>query len=283
MDPEAYFAPIKLPAMKCSSLRLVEQDGRGFPGSPAGYRIAGYVEDVESLRCHLDVDRLMLYGNSHGGTVALAYACVYPERVARLVISNAAARVDASFEEAVAEARRRFAETVPDAVERLAAADEADAALDRELSTAESQRAFRTAMVCSVAREGPAETAYLDRLCSAPTNDEAAGAMYAEMLEGLDLLERADAVTAPALVIAGESDVVVPPAAARLIADSLPNARYIEFAGVGHFRWGRGQRPVPRNGVRVPQPTAPAGGPARARRAPPLCQRPARRSPSRNQ
>jgi proline iminopeptidase len=235
MDPEAYFAPIKLPGYEMLVFAPRGTGRSSFPGSPAGYRIAGYVEDVESLRCHLDVDRLMLYGNSHGGTVALAYACAYPERVARLVISNAAARVDASFEEAVAEARRRFAETVPDGVERLAAADEADAALDRGLSRAVSQRAFRTAMACSVAREGPAETAYLDRLCSAPTNHEAAEAMYAEMLEGLDVLERADAVTAPALVIAGESDVVVPPAAARLIADSLPNARYIEFAGVGHF------------------------------------------------
>ncbi len=36
-------------------------------------------------------------------------------------------------------------------------------------------------------------------------------------------------------MIAGEFDVVVPPAAMRLIADSLPNARYVEFPGTGHF------------------------------------------------
>jgi 3-oxoadipate enol-lactonase len=55
------------------------------------------------------------------------------------------------------------------------------------------------------------------------------------MLDGLDLLQDAERITAPALVIAGEFDVVVPPAAMRLIADSLPNARYVEFSGVGHF------------------------------------------------
>jgi pimeloyl-ACP methyl ester carboxylesterase len=35
------------------------------------------------------------------------------------------------------------------------------------------------------------------------------------MLDGLDALDGADNVTAPALVIAGEFDVTVPPAAMR--------------------------------------------------------------------
>ena len=66
-------------------------------------------------------------------------------------------------------------------------------------------------------------------------NWDSVWAMYAEMLDGLDLLRDAGKITAPALVIAGEFDVVVPPAAMRLIADSLPNARYVEFSGIGHF------------------------------------------------
>jgi 3-oxoadipate enol-lactonase len=59
--------------------------------------------------------------------------------------------------------------------------------------------------------------------------------MYAELLGGLELLQDADRVTAPALVIAGEFDVTVPPAMMRLVADALPAARYLEFPGVGHF------------------------------------------------
>jgi pimeloyl-ACP methyl ester carboxylesterase len=86
-----------------------------------------------------------------------------------------------------------------------------------------------------VARQGPAEAAYLDRLCAAPMNWDSVSVMYAEMLDGLDLLRDASRVTAPALVIAGEYDVVVPPAAMRLIVDSLPTARYVEFPDIGHF------------------------------------------------
>jgi pimeloyl-ACP methyl ester carboxylesterase len=55
------------------------------------------------------------------------------------------------------------------------------------------------------------------------------------MLGGLDLLEGASLVEVPALVVAGEYDVTVPPAAMKLIAAALPAARYVEFPDVGHF------------------------------------------------
>jgi 3-oxoadipate enol-lactonase len=66
-------------------------------------------------------------------------------------------------------------------------------------------------------------------------NWDSAPVMYGEMLDGIDLLLNASNVTVPALVISGEFDVVVPPAAMRLIADALPNGRYLEFPDIGHF------------------------------------------------
>jgi pimeloyl-ACP methyl ester carboxylesterase len=167
--------------------------------------------------------------------VALAYAGRSPERVERLVITNAPPRMDDAYKTAAAEVQRRFAETFPDGAERLAAAETANAALQSDIGEEEKRRQFRVLMARYVARQGPAETAYLDRLCAAPMNWDSVWAMYAEMVDGLDLLQDAGKITAPALVIAGGFDVVVPPAAMRLIADSLPNARYVEFSGIGHF------------------------------------------------
>ena len=209
------------------------------PESKDGYRIAGYEEDLESLRIHLGVDTLTLYGHSHGGMVALAYACGSPKRVARLVVMNAPPRLDDAYKAAAAEVQRRFAETFPDGAERLAGAEAADAALETDLPDDQRRRHFRTLMARYVARQGPGETAYLDRLCAAPMNWQAADVMYAEMLDGLDLLSGSDKVTAPVLAIAGEFDVVVPPASMRLIADALPNGRYFEFRGVGPSPWLR--------------------------------------------
>jgi len=242
MDPEAYFAAMELPGFE---LLVFAPRGTGDstpPPSSEGYRIAGYVEDLESLREHLEAEQLTVYGNSHGGCVTLAYASAHPERVARFVVTNSPARIDEAYKEAGALMRKRFSEAFDDGAERLAAADAADAAIEAatdghggELSEAELRREFRTLMARYVTRQRPAETAYLDRLCAAPMNWEAVHVMHAEFLDGLDLVANADAVSAPALVIAGEYDVTVPPAAMRLIADSLPDADYIELPGVGHF------------------------------------------------
>jgi pimeloyl-ACP methyl ester carboxylesterase len=42
-------------------------------------------------------------------------------------------------------------------------------------------------------------------------------------------------LTMPALVIHGNEDIMVSPAGGRLLAQRLPNARYLEFFGTGHF------------------------------------------------
>ena len=235
LDPEAYFAPTHLPG--CEMLVFAPR-GTGDsspPSSPAGYRLASHLADLESLRNHLGLERMTLYGNSYGGSVVLAYACTYPQYVERFVISNAPARVDAQFEKQAEEARRRFAEPDPDWAKRVAAADQADDLQESDLDEAQGQRVLRTQMACSVAREGPEEASYLDRLCSAPHNSESVAGMWVEWKEGIDLLEHADRATAPALVIGGEADIVVPAAAVRPVADALPNARYLEIAGAGHF------------------------------------------------
>lgn len=235
MDPEAYFAAMDLPGYE---LLVFAPRGTGASTPPAttdGYRIAGYVEDLESLRSHLGLDALTLYGNSHGGCIALAYAGRAPEHVARLVLTNAPARLDDAYKAMASEVQSHFAEAFPDGAERLAAAERADAVLETDVDEEEKRRQFRILMARYVARQGPAETAYLDRLCAAPMNWDAVGVMYAEMLDGLDLLQEASKITVPALVVAGEFDVTVPPGVMRLIADSLPNARYVEFPGIGHF------------------------------------------------
>lgn len=42
-------------------------------------------------------------------------------------------------------------------------------------------------------------------------------------------------LTVPTLVIHGNEDIMVSPAGGRLLAQKIPDARYLEFFGVGHF------------------------------------------------
>lgn len=234
MDPEAYFASLDLPGHE---LLIFAPRGTGEssrPDPPDAYRMADYVSDLEALRMHLVLERLSVYGNSHGGCVALAYAARHPQRVSRFIVANAPHRMDEEYEEAGAAVRERFGAAFADAEARLRASDEAWPAIADAADESERQRHFRTFMARYVARLGPTETAYLDRLCSAPMNFDSVDVMSAEFEAGLELLDGA-AIDAPALVIGCEYDATVPAAVMRETADALQNGRYSEFSGVGHF------------------------------------------------
>ena len=97
------------------------------PATPEGWRVVGYVEDLEQLRLHLGLDTLTLYGSSHGGIVVLACACRFPERVDRLILASTLLRFDDAYQKAIAEQEARFAAAVPDGASRLADSKEASA------------------------------------------------------------------------------------------------------------------------------------------------------------
>jgi proline iminopeptidase len=235
MDPAAYFAAIDIPGHE---LLIFAPRGTGessWPDSADAYRMADYVEDVESLRVHLGLERLTLYGNSHGGCVTLAYASAHPQHVERFVITSSPSSIDERFAEEADEVQRRFIAAFADGEERLLAAEESYPLIAETDDEAEKARLLRRFMARYTAKQGPAESAYLDRLCSAPMNYVSVDVMYAEFEAGLDLLVDADRAVAPALVIGSEFDAVVPAVEMRRIAEALPNASYLEIAGVGHF------------------------------------------------
>ncbi len=71
--------------------RVVIFDQRGAGRSrPLGSLVANttpdLVEDIESLRRHLGLERWLLFGGSWGSTLALAYAQAHPDRVIGLVL-----------------------------------------------------------------------------------------------------------------------------------------------------------------------------------------------------
>lgn len=64
------------------------------------------VADLESLRLHLKIDRLVLCGYSWGGLLAVLYLLEHPERIARLALVSPAS-ITAAYRD---EFERRFAE-----------------------------------------------------------------------------------------------------------------------------------------------------------------------------
>lgn len=79
-----------------SAVRLLALDlrGRGLSDKPdSGYTLAAHAADVVGLLDHLGLESVALGGHSFGGLLGLYMAARYPERVSRLLVVDAAARM----------------------------------------------------------------------------------------------------------------------------------------------------------------------------------------------
>lgn len=73
-----------------------DQLGCGFsdrPDDPHLWNLERFTREVEEVRAGLGLERMVLYGHSWGGMLAIEYALRHPERLAGLVISNMAASI----------------------------------------------------------------------------------------------------------------------------------------------------------------------------------------------
>jgi pimeloyl-ACP methyl ester carboxylesterase len=70
--------------------RVVRYDRRGFGKSPAPQAPFPHVEDLHSLFVGLHIDKVIVFGMSAGGGIAINFTLQYPEKVRALVLLPAA-------------------------------------------------------------------------------------------------------------------------------------------------------------------------------------------------
>jgi 3-oxoadipate enol-lactonase len=184
--------------------RVVRCDHRGHGGSPVPpgpYRLEELGEDMLALMDRLEIERAGFVGLSLGALVSIWLGINAPERVDRLVLMSTRPSV-ASPEvwlERAAAVRRNGTEPL------------ADAALERWFTAG-----FRQANPELVAE-------YRALLAGTPPEGYAG---CCEAVAGTDLVDGLGGITAPTLVISGAEDQATPPEVGRLIAQSIPGARF---------------------------------------------------------
>jgi pimeloyl-ACP methyl ester carboxylesterase len=218
------------------SRELILPDSRGtgdseVPADPVAYRCDRIARDVEALRAELGLERMDLLGHSAGGTVALLYAAVHPERVGRLILLTPSVRalgLTFSEEEQRAAMRRRSAEPWFEAAWAAAqAADDGDDSAETTLGYQpfcygrwdDAARAHAAAGLHG--RAGAARSGFYAEGAFDPPAVRAA-------LAGL---------TAPVLVYAGEVDAVSPPDLLARAAGLFPRWELTVQPGAGHYPW----------------------------------------------
>jgi len=207
-------------------------EGSDRPGNPRAYETDDYVSDLEELRAHLGLGRMLLLGHSHGGVVAQAYAARHPERVERLVLASTLARFQADQQQAMEAAMQAKAAEpwYDDARAALEAEQAGEWGSDEELA-----RLALREMAFYFATFGELERDYLQILEDEVPVGDALKLFNDEVFTTFDLRPELAAITAPTLVITGEDDFITGPVCAREIAEGIAGARLVLLPDCGHF------------------------------------------------
>ena len=206
--------------------------GSGRPADKRAYQIDDYVTDVEELRVHLGLERMLLLGHSHGGIVAQAYAAKFPGRVHALVLASTLARFAAEQETVMREEmeKRSGQAWYQDAMQALEQEQAAKFETDEELA----ELTFRE-LPLYFAHFGPAEAGYLDTLKSDTVNANALKLFNSEIFNTFDLRSALPNITAKTLVITGDEDFICGPICADEICAGIAGARKVIVGDAGHM------------------------------------------------
>jgi len=213
--------------------RLIIPHLRGVGRSPAPYPAeAGsfwrQAEDIERLRNHLGLDRILLVGHSAGTRLAVAYAAQFGHRLAGMILLTppAAYLTDTPSDAAELITRRRGQPTFDAAVAAFEAGPDLS---DDDAFNAWQQR---TAPL-GYAVWGPIEQAHAQ---TGRWNLDAVRA-YFSVEPPKDLAARLCTLTAPVLVIAGAEDCLTGLAPVMAFATRFPAGRVEVIERCGHYPW----------------------------------------------
>jgi proline iminopeptidase len=188
-------------------------------------------DDLEALRQHLQIERWVVFGHSHGGFVAANYALKYPGHLAGLVLVDAQVGVD--------EPGADLARTLP----TLAVTPGFEAAVAaftglRSLKTDADLGAFLQKIGVLYFKDpaSPAAAVLADYVARNRIALAAFGATSATDKNFL-IRERLHAIGVPTLVLVGAHDFICSPVQARILADGIPGAQLVQLADSGHMGW----------------------------------------------
>jgi proline iminopeptidase len=212
-----------------NSVELIYYDHRGNGRSAEPERWqevthATWADDADVLRKELGHERVILFGHSYGGFLALEYALRHPDRVAGLVLCATLPNL-AQWAAAVARAQARARPAIFDALLEVfsAPAREDNAFADQ----------CRTVLPLYFHREpAPAVLALFGAM------RYRAGAFQHAALHCLphyDVLPRLREIHAPVLLLAGRHDWLAPEEESNRIAAEAPNAQVVVFEESGHY------------------------------------------------
>jgi 3-oxoadipate enol-lactonase len=189
-------------------------DSPPLAGKPEDASMGDYAAELAGWVRDMGITRLTLAGHSMGGYVAMAFARLYPDMLARLVL--VCTRPGPDTEEA-RKGRYKLAEAVkergPQAV--------ADAMLPKLVSEATRQNR-------------PEVVQQVEEMILRQREEGIVAALYA-MASRPDSGPSLAQVEVPTLIVTGAEDTIIPAEEAAKMLALIPGSRHVEIAGAAHM------------------------------------------------
>nr|WP_318530995.1 proline iminopeptidase-family hydrolase [Levilactobacillus fujinensis] len=225
--------------------RLTEQTGRPVvmydqlgcgrssrPDDPKLWQAATWVEELETLRAYLGLERVHLLGQSWGGMLAIIYLCDHhPAGIQSLILASTL-----SSAKLWAQEQHRLIRLMSPADQQAIATAEVTGDFTRPAYLAANQRFMEAHAAGPVTAKLPD---FLRRPKQAGTvayNTAWGPNEYCPTgtLKAYDYTTKLDQITVPTLVTSGTNDLCTP-LVAKTMVDQLPNAEWTLFARSRHM------------------------------------------------
>jgi DNA-binding SARP family transcriptional activator/pimeloyl-ACP methyl ester carboxylesterase len=199
---------------------LIRYDERGCGLSDrqvSNFSTQAWVNDLEAVVDDLGLTHFPIFGMSHGPSVAVAYAVRHPERVSHLICFGAYAR--GRFHRPLTPAQQEEAEMLLSMV---------------RVGWGQDNPAFRQVFATLFVPEGtPEQHNWFTELARVTAYAEKAAQMEQAFFD-IDVSDLATQMHCPTLVLHSRGDQMVPFAEGRLLADLIPQARFVPLESNNH-------------------------------------------------
>jgi pimeloyl-ACP methyl ester carboxylesterase len=208
-----------LPAIRDSMTALAEfttvvsfdKRGQGLSDTIIGNaRIEERIRDISAVAEASESEKFFLMGVSEGGPMSIRYAYEYPEKVKGLILFGSTAKFVQSEDYHIG-----LPESTLDA-----------------LAEGWGKGRTRSIFFPSMDREVMSDDTYksFERLLAGRDSMR----QLVEYMKTLDVRDIATKISCPCLVIHFSGDMAIPARLGRALADSLPDSKFLEVAGIDH-------------------------------------------------
>jgi proline iminopeptidase len=228
MTPVAEFLPARYRRI------FLEQRGTGRSRAatitPESMTLKTVVEDLEALRVHLKVERLLLVGHSWGGMLAMAYAVAHPDRVDRLVLIGSGGPT--------LEFNQRFGDNIRARLrpEDLEAQSYWQAAAKNGVAPDKAALEGVKAIVPGYFFDRKQGLAFAATIADGALHQDSSGMLFADLAKSYDLRAGLKKLDRPVLIVHGHQDPIGDKTAEDIHA-LIPGSTLAYINKCGHFPW----------------------------------------------